>query len=63
MRLITVTKRSNGSKICINPEHIVAIYSYYNEPDATIIDVDSGNSNYYVVTESVNTVEKLILGN
>ncbi len=63
MRFITVTRKSDGSKMCINAEHIVVICSYYNKPDMTVIVVDGGDSDYYVVSESVKTVEKLILGN
>ena len=61
-RYIVLTKSIDGEPIFANPQNIAFITTHYKKPDITIIQFTGGEDNYIEVTESIDTVMKLLDG-
>ena len=59
MRLITLTRKSDGAKMYVNPEQICAVYPYYKK-DSTVIQFVGDNDNFIKVLESVDSIATIL---
>lgn len=60
MKLIIVTRQSDGTKVYVNPEQICAVFKHYRFPDTTVILFPGSDENYVHIVESVDTVANMI---
>lgn len=60
MKLIIVTRQTDGTKMYVNPEQICAVYQHYRFPDTVIQFSGSDGDNIIHVVESVDTVANMI---
>lgn len=58
MILISLTRKSDGKKILVNPKNVFAIYPYHE--DTTVVQSIGDENNYVTVVESVESIEKII---
>lgn len=56
MKVIIVSRRSDGAKVYINPENICAVYPRFDNKEITIIQFTGNDENYLEVIESVDSV-------
>ncbi len=56
MRMIIVSRKSDGAKVYINPENICAVYPRFDNKEITIIQFTGNDENYLEVIESVDSV-------
>lgn len=62
MRMITLTRASDGSKVYVNPEHISMVSSSpLSEKGKTIVSTSGDISLYVIVMESPETVVKMLI--
>ena len=61
MRLINVTRKSDGARMYVNPENICAVYSLCNDEDTTVIQFPGSDDNYLEVKESADTVARMMV--
>lgn len=61
MRLITLTSKRDGSKLYINPSHIMIISECFGDEAATIVEFANGDS-YVKVLESAESIAKMVEG-
>lgn len=59
MRLISVTRKNDGSKVFVNAEQVCAIYPYYGKEGVTVIQF-AENNNYVLATESPNDIADMM---
>lgn len=59
MRLITLTRKSDGTKMYVNPENVCAVYQYYKK-ESTVIQFAGAEENFLEVLESVDSVAELL---
>lgn len=60
MRLITLTLKSNGEKVYVNPTHIMIISDYFSDGETTV-EFSNGDS-YIRVLESAESIAKMVEG-
>lgn len=60
MRLITLTLKSNGEKVYVNPTHIMIVSKCFDSGEATV-EFSNGDS-YIKVLESAESVAKMVEG-
>lgn len=60
MIFITLTRKTDGKKIFVNPKNIFAIYPYFEHEDATVVQSIGDENNYVTVAESVESIENML---
>lgn len=60
MRLIVVTRESDGKKVYVNPEQVCAVYPYFKQEDKTVIQFSGAENNYFVALESAESIANMI---
>lgn len=60
MKLITVTREIDGTKVYVNPDYVCAVFQHYHFPNTTVIQFPGNVENDMHVIESVDTVANMI---
>ncbi len=60
MIFITLTRKTDGKKIFVNPKNIFAVYPYFEDEDTTVIQSIGDENNYVTVAESVESIENML---
>ena len=62
MRMIIVSRMSDGEKVYVNPENVCAVYPCFDNKEITIIQFSGNDNNYLEVIESVDSVACMMEG-
>ena len=62
MRVIIVSRKSDGAKVYVNPENICAVYPRFDNKEITVIQFSGNDENYLEVIESADSVACMMEG-
>ena len=62
MRMIIVSRMSDGAKVYVNPENVCAVYPRFDNKEITIIQFSGNDNNYLEVIESADSVACMMEG-
>ena len=61
MRLIVLTLKRDGSKVYVNPAHIMIVSECFDDKAVTIVEFANGDS-YVKVLESAESIARMVEG-
>ena len=59
MTFVKLTRKIDKKEMYINPEHVAAVYPYYNK-DTTVIQLAGSDDNWLEVSESIRYVVNML---